>query len=247
MVVGITEIGLIPQEYAFLNIPSLAIVLGGILCSTFVSYPFKNVLKALRESLRLFSQSKITEDHLEQDLESILEWNKMIKADKMKAISDLSERYTHQFEGFLFSLLDTNYSTDELRKLGEANIHENYSRQLQINQIIQSMGKAAPVFGMLGTLFGLIVILSGFDDTEYLLSGLAAALMTTFYGIVIGSFIFIPVGKKMDNNASLLYFRESLILEGILLIEQNKSSLQIYDILQAHLRRNRYPDLSFRE
>lgn len=247
MVIGITEIGLIPAEYDFLNIPSLAIVLGGILSSVFISYPFKNVLKALRESLRLFSQSKITEEHLDRDVENIMAWNKMIKTDKMRAVSELSEQYSDQFEGFLFSVLDTNYSTEELRELGETNIMENYTRQQQINQIIQSMGKAAPVFGMLGTLFGLIVILSGFDDIEFLLSGLAAALMTTFYGIVIGSFIFTPVGKKMDNNASLLYFREKLILEGILLIQQNKSSLQIYDILQAHLRRNRYPDLSFQK
>lgn len=58
------------------------------------------------------------------------------------------------------------------------------------------MGKTAPVFGMLGTLFGLIVILSGFNEMDSLLTGLAAALMTTLYGIIIGNFIFIPMAKR---------------------------------------------------
>lgn len=71
------------------------------------------------------------------------------------------------------------------------------------------MGKTAPVFGMLGTLFGLIVILSGFNEMDSLLTGLAAALMTTLYGIIIGNFIFIPMAKKMNNIASLQFFREN--------------------------------------
>ena len=101
------------------------------------------------------------------------------------------------------------------------------------------MGKSAPVFGMLGTLFGLIVILSGFDEIETLLSGLAAALMTTLYGIIIGNFIFNPMSRKMNDIASSRFFREKLILEGILLIEQEKTALQIYDKLQAHIKRNK--------
>lgn len=239
LVTGFTEYDVIPSRFEFLNLPSLAIVFGGITASVFISYPFRSVLKALRESVKLFSHSNITDDLLESDVQRIMEWQKMIKQDKMMAVSELSEEYANQFEGYLFSVLDTNYSTEELRELGEINIHENYTRQQMVNQIIGSMGKTAPVFGMLGTLFGLIVILSGFSEVESLLSGLGAALMTTLYGILIGNFIFTPMAKKMNNVATLRYFRENLILEGIILIEEQKSSLQIYDKLQAHMRRNK--------
>jgi len=238
MVIGFGEYNLIPPSYQFLNLPSLAIVFGGILASVFISYPFQKVTKALRNSVRLFSHSEITDDQLEQDVEKILDWRKMIKKDKRQAVSELSEKYHGQFEGYLFSLMDTNYSTDELRELGEAYIQESYSRKQRINEIISSMGKVSPVFGMLGTLFGLIVILSGFEQLESLLSGLGAALMTTFYGILIGNFIFNPIARKMSNTASLQYFRKKLILEGVLLIEKRKTSLQIYDKLHAHMQRS---------
>jgi chemotaxis protein MotA len=239
LVVGFTEYDLIPSRFEFLNIPSLAIVFGGITASVFISYPFNSVLRAMFESTKLFAYSTITQDVLESDIQRIMDWQKMIKQDKYAAVSQLSEEYADQFEGYLFSVLDTNYSTEDLRELGEINIEENYTRQQLVNQIIASMGKTSPVFGMLGTLFGLIVILSGFSEVESLLAGLGAALMTTLYGILIGNFLFTPMAKKMNNVASLRYYREKLILEGIVLIEENKSALQIYDRLQAHMRRNR--------
>ncbi len=240
LVMGVTTFNIIPGNFTFLNLPSLAIVFGGIFASVFISYEFNDVVKALRNSFRLFSYSNISDDVLLKDVEQIIEWQKRVKANKMRAVSELSEENENEFAGYLFSILDTNYTSEELRELGEANIQESYIRQKKINDIIASMGKTAPVFGMLGTLFGLIVILSDFDEIETLLTGLAAALMTTLYGIVIGNFIFNPMAKKLNNIASMQYFREKLILEGIILIEEQKTSLQIYDKLQAHIQRNSY-------
>lgn len=239
LIIGVNTFNIIPESFRFLNLPSLAIVFGGIFASVFISYEFKNVALAVRDSFRLFSYSTITDELLAEDVDTIIQWQKRIKANRMEAINELSMEYDDEFAGYLFSILDTNYSTEELRELGEANIQESYHRQKKINEIIASMGKTAPVFGMLGTLFGLIVILSDFDEIETLLTGLAAALMTTLYGIVIGNFIFNPMARKMNNIASSQYFREKLILEGILLIEQGKTALQIYDKLQAHIKRNK--------
>ena len=238
MVTGFTEYNVSPSKYEFLNLPSLAIVFGGITASVFISYPFGKVIKAFRESIRLFSQTDIDDELLQQDIDNILDWQKMIRADRVRAVATLSEEYSNTFEGYLFSIIDTNYSNEELRELGEINIQETYSRQIQINQIMVSMGKTAPVFGMLGTLFGLIVILSGFNELESLLAGLAAALMTTLYGILIGNFLFTPMSKKMNNIASMRFFREKMILEGVLLIQEHNSSLQIYDKLKAHMHRD---------
>lgn len=240
LVTGVSTLDLIPEEYSFLNLPSLAIVFGGISASVFISYPFKGVIKALRQSTLLFSQSTVTDDLLEQDVARILEWQKRMRANGQDAISSLSDEFEGSFEGYLFSVLDTNYSLEELRELGEINIQENYARQRQINQIMASMGRVSPVFGMLGTLFGLIVILSGFSEVDSLLAGLGTALMTTLYGIIVGNFIFTPMSRKMDVINSRQYFREQLILEGLLLILQQKTSLQIYDKLQAHLQRTSF-------
>ena len=109
LVTGFAQYNVVPTKYEFLNLPSLAIVFGGISASVFISYPFKKVIKALGESTRLFSHSTIDDKLLEQDVEKILEWQKKIRIDKVRAVSELSEEYTNRFEGYLFSILDTNY------------------------------------------------------------------------------------------------------------------------------------------
>ena len=76
LVVGFAQFNVISPKFEFLNLPSLAIVFGGISASVFISYPFKKVVIALRESTRLFSQSNIDDKLLEQDIEKILEWQK---------------------------------------------------------------------------------------------------------------------------------------------------------------------------
>lgn len=238
VVVGVIEFQFLPEEYAFLNLPSFAIVIGGVLSSVFISTPFKDVLTSLRNSMRLFSQSSITEEVLQKDIEKILDWKQMMNTNHNQSVLQLKSEYEGTFEGFVFSILDTNYPTETFGEICESNIEENYSRRSRINQVIAYMGKISPVFGMLGTLFGLIVILSRFEEMDYLLTGLAAALMTTFYGIVLGNFIFLPVSRKLDNNAALEYFRNKIILEGIILIEEGNTALQIYDRLTAHVQSN---------
>ncbi|MEX2456621.1 MAG: MotA/TolQ/ExbB proton channel family protein [Balneolaceae bacterium] len=238
VVIGIIDLQYLPEQYDFLNLPSFAIVIGGVLSSIFISTPFQDVLTSLRNSMRIFSQTNITEESLQRDIEKVMDWKRMINADRNRSFLQLKNEYEGTFEGFIFSILDTNYPTETIREIGESNIEDNYARKTRINQIIAQMGKISPVFGMMGTLFGLIIILSGFEDIDYLLTGLAAALMTTFYGIAIGNFVFLPVSRKLNNNAALNYFRDKLILEGIILIEEGNTSLQIYDRLTAHVQSN---------
>lgn len=236
VVIGIIDIQYLPEQYQFLNLPSLAIVIGGVLSSVFISTPFKDVITSLRNSLRIFSQTNITEESLQMDIEKVLDWKRMMNADHNRSVLQLKNENEGTFEGFIFSILDTNYPTNTIRNIGQSNIEENYARKSRISQIISYMGRVSPVFGMLGTLFGLIFILSGFEDVDNLLTGLAAALMTTFYGIILGNFIFLPVSRKLENSASLEYFRDKIILEGIILIEEGNTALQIYDRLTAHVQ-----------
>ena len=101
--------------------------------------------------------------------------------------------------------------------------------------VLRAMGGAAPAFGMFGTLFGLIDMLSNLDDPS-MGPGLAAALMTTLYGIILSRFIFYPVAEKLKFS---LYksFRETFMLEGIILINEKKTAFYVQDKL-AFLQRD---------
>ncbi len=247
LIFGVTEItgatailDTIPflSNYTFLNLPSLFIVLGGVLNAVFITYQPRYVGKAFASTFLIFSQSKSSGKTLSNDLESILEWNDQIKADRVNALSKLEEQYSAEVSGYLFSLLSTNYTSDDIHDFGSNHIEEQYFRQLVVVDVLRAMGGAAPSFGMFGTLFGLIVMLGQLENPSGMGPGLAAALITTLYGISLARFIFYPVAEKLKNVGQLNKFREYFILEGIIMINEKKSSFYIQDKLSTYLQRD---------
>lgn len=247
LVFGITEITGVTQvlnsipflsNYTFLNLPSLFIVMGGILNAVFITYQPRYVGKAFASIFLLFSQSKTSAKTLENDLGEMLVWNDQIKNDRVNALGKLESEHQDDVAGYLFSLVSTNYSSDDIKSFGSNHIEEQYFRQLVVVDVLRAMGAAAPSFGMFGTLFGLIVMLGQLENPSGMGPGLAAALITTLYGISLARFLFYPIAEKIKNVAQLNRFREYFILEGILLMNEKKSSFYIQDKLSTYLRRD---------
>ncbi len=247
LVFGITEItnvttiiSSIPalSNYTFLNLPSLFIVMGGILNAVFITYQPKYVGQAFAGIFLLFSQARTSSKTLENDLGEMLAWNDQIKNDRVKALGQLEDSHTGEVAGYLFSLMSTNYSNEDIKSFGSNHIEEHYFRQLVVVDVLRAMGAAAPSFGMFGTLFGLVVMLGQLENPSGMGPGLAAALITTLYGISLARFIFYPIAEKIKNVAQLNRFREYFILEGILLINEKKSSFYLQDRLSTYLRRD---------
>lgn len=247
LVIGITEItgttsfinsiaGL--SKYQFLNIPSLFIVLGGVLNAVFITYKPQYIWEAIVSMFLIFSQTKVSNKMLQKDMEDILKWSDQVKTNKIKALNDLEERSEGEVTGYFFSLINTNYSDEEIKQFAEVNIEEHYNRQMIIVDVLRAMGAAAPSFGMFGTLFGLIVMLGQLENPSGMGPGLAAALITTLYGISLARFIFYPISEKLKNNAQINRYREYFMLEGVLLINSKKSSFYIHDKLKTYLKRN---------
>ncbi|MGB0346059.1 MAG: motility protein A [Balneolaceae bacterium] len=222
----------------FVSVPSLIIVMGGILNAIFITYQPKYVGQAFLSIFYLFSQSKTSSRTLENDMGEIVIWNDQIKSDRVKALGQLEDQHTGEVAGYLFSLMSTNYKNDEIKEFGSNHIEEQYFRKLVVVDVLRQMGGAAPSFGMFGTLFGLIVMLGSLEDPSGMGPGLAAALITTLYGISLARFIFYPVAEKLKNSAQMNRFREYFILEGILLINEKKSSFYIQDKMSTYLRRD---------
>lgn len=236
--IDIYEIMPVLQDYHFLNLPSLFIVLGGILNSIFIMYPGRYVAKAWGSIFHLFTQSKTKAKTLQDDVKRVISWSQRIKQDKMNAYTQIQDENHKEVAGFLFSLVSTKYSNEEIREFGENSIEEQLNRKLVTVEVLSSMGTTSPAFGMFGTLFGLIIMLSQLDNPSEMGPGLAAALITTLYGISLAHLIFFPLARKLRNLAQIERFRDYLILEGVLLINENKSPFYIQDKLSSFLQRD---------
>jgi chemotaxis protein MotA len=92
-------------------------------------------------------------------------------------------------------------------------------RHKQGQEIIANMGNAAPAFGMIGTLIGLVIMLKNMDDPAAIGPGMAIALLTTMYGAIMANILFGPVSAKLKIYSQKEVLAKRMIIEGIMSIQ----------------------------
>lgn len=100
-------------------------------------------------------------------------------------------------------------------------------------KIFDDWGKLAPAFGMIGTLYGLVAMLSSLGDVSQIGRGMSAALITTFYGAIMANLIFIPVKNKLELRDADETAEKEIILEGILSIQSGDNPRVVEEKLLA--------------
>ena len=221
----------------FIHIAGFFIVFGGVMASMFVMYPVNIVFNTLKNFGLLFSQTKHKTVSINEDVEMVVGWADKIKKDKKEFMNSISQNEKDSFVKLLFDLYNTNYSAADIRSMGETSIDKDYNYSIQMSDVFHSMANSAPAFGMLGTVLGMIVMLNNLSDPSNIGPGISTGLIGTLYGVSSANLFFIPLAKKIKYNALHTQRREIIILEGILLIKENKPALVIKDQLMSFVSR----------
>ena len=95
-------------------------------------------------------------------------------------------------------------------------------RHAQVSNVFRSAASYAPIFGLLGTLVGVVQVLVTLSDPKTIGASMAVAMTATFYGIFGANFLFLPVAGKLNVYAQEEVFLAELMIEGILCIQQNE-------------------------
>lgn len=223
----------LPQflKYDFLSIPSLFVVLGGVLTGLFVMYPTGTVLTAIATLRHVFSHYNSKTDLVEDQIDTILQYRSDYAQDKNGFFQRVGNKVSDPTTKYMFDLVSTNYSTREMRDMADMYLDKRLTMEIQKADVLTMMSATSPAFGMFGTILGLVVMLGNLDDPSKVGPGLAVALLTTLYGVAFANLIFAPLAKKIRHNMSIVETREKVTIEGVILIKEGKSELMIKDQL----------------
>jgi chemotaxis protein MotA len=101
------------------------------------------------------------------------------------------------------------------------------------------MGAAAPAFGMVGTLIGLVQMLKNLQSPDQIGAGMAVALLTTFYGAFSANLIFIPLAGKLGIYSKAETTAKEMTVEGICAIAQGDNPTAIREKMHAFISQSR--------
>ena len=221
----------------FLDAPSFILVVGGTLAATFVGQEARYVILALKGIGSTFIPQRVNRTILNTEVGRIIRWGYLVKEKGFLPLEDeIKTVASDPFLVFGVELLITGYDGKDVRETLQAVADNTFERKMVPANILRSMGGTAPAFGMIGTLIGLIVMLDAMgSNPEMLGPGLAVALNTTLYGVMLARMIFVPAANKLQQRQEILRFRHELMVEGFALLAEKRSPRFIQDRMNSFL------------
>lgn len=120
-----------------------------------------------------------------------------------------------------------------IRGIMETEITATETRHKLGQDVFRAWGSLAPAFGMIGTLIGLIQMLTNLDDPSKIGPGMAVALLTTFYGALLANLLFIPIAGKLSIRSDGEIALKEAIIEGILSIQAGTNPRILQEKMKA--------------
>jgi len=181
--------------------------------------------------------SSIFSRHSQQQMEiinALTRASQIVKTDGLGALVPLRDQMHYDMLRDGFSLIINDFKTEEIRHNLMARINAKQTRMALAANLFENMSKLCPGMGMIGTLMGLIAMLSNMNDPTKLGSGMALALITTLYGLMLGTIIYGPWGEKIQIEAEKIHEIDLMVLEGMLNIRGKKSSIHMKDLVKTY-------------
>lgn len=214
----------------FIDVPSIAIVFGG---STFVllsNYTLPQFISAGKIVGKAFSFKIETPEEL---IEKIVELADAARKGGFLALEEAE--INNEFLQKGVDLLVDGHDGDVVRATLSKDISLTTERHELGAGIFKTLGDIAPAMGMIGTLVGLVAMLSNMDDPKSIGPAMAVALLTTLYGAFLANVIALPISHKLILRTEEEKLNQSLIMDGVLGIQDGQNPKVIEGVLRNYL------------
>lgn len=114
-------------------------------------------------------------------------------------------------------------------------IHATQQRLSRATAVLRRAAEVAPAMGLIGTLIGLVQMLGRLDDPATIGPGMAVALLTTFYGAILGNVVFLPLAGKMERNGTDDTLIRRIYLVGVLSVARKENPRRLEMLLNSAL------------
>ncbi|MFW6386419.1 MAG: motility protein A [Bacillota bacterium] len=216
----------------FLSLQSLMIVLGGTTAGTMVGYS----LQELKKLPALISIS-FTGNQMESEeiIDVLVDFAEKARREGLLALEQDVREVDDSFLQRGIQLVVDGTDPELVRNILETKLTFLEERHSKGQNMFRTMGSLSPAFGMIGTLIGLIEMLSSLENPDELGGGMAVALITTLYGALIANLFFIPIAQKLQLRSDEEVLMKEVMIEGILSIQAGENPRIVEEKLRAFL------------
>lgn len=216
----------------FLDSSSAIITFGGAFTSVLTSYSLKDYINNLKGFTMIFKASSLDVTGM---IQKIIELSNVARKEGLLALEEAANDLEDEFLKKGILLIVDGTDPELVRGILETDmvsVEERHKRVIGFWEDIASMG---PAWGMIGTLIGLVNMLTKLDDAAAIGPAMAVALLTTLYGSMLANWISIPASSKLKHNNGDEMQMKEVMIEGLLSIQAGENPRVIEEKLKSFL------------
>lgn len=214
----------------FLNGPSLLIVVGGSLFVVLNKFSLQQFLGAFKVASKAFSFKLPS---LEVVIDEIMEAARIARKEGMLAL-DNRDSSVPLFKTGLQMVVDGE-PPEAVRSFLERERLMTMERHRWGAKVFSALGDVGPAMGMIGTLIGLVQMLSNMEDPKSIGPAMAVALLTTLYGAMMATMIFLPMADKLNLRMTEEARMNALLIDALTSIQAGTHPRVIEKLLNTYL------------
>ncbi len=211
---------------------AVIIVFGGTLGTTLVSYPLNAVLKLPKLVLLTIKSQKHRANEI---IELFLKLSDLARRDGLLAleaeVQSIEDPFIHK--GIMLVIDGTD--SDVVEEILMNDISGMEDRHKINYKVLESMAGYAPTMGVLGTVMGMVVVLSHLAEPEHLGHSIAVAFLATLYGVGSANLVYMPLASKLKLQSEHEALERRMIVQGILAIQRGDNPAIVGEKLSSFL------------
>ena len=218
---------------SLINMHGVVVVIGGTVVAIFLNTPLKHLTRSVSELGCFFREDG--ESSPEKIIPVLVN---LAEQCRMRGLTVLKDADPAAAGGFLNRAANAALEYNDynfVRQVLEQEINQTVDDMNVVTNVYRTMGVMAPMFGLLGTLIGIIGVLKDLANPESVGPAMAVAITSAFYGIIFANMVCVPIAGKMQAKVWMKVRIKSMILEGVLEIMKGSMPLVVERRLQTYL------------
>lgn len=216
----------------FWDLPSILITFFGSLAAILISFP----LSTLKKVPALMRKLLVTPD--DDRLALIETLTRLAKKSRTEGILSIEQDIAELENPVLIyglQMVVDGMDIESIQEILNVELEQTEDRHSIGQEVFVKWGEYAPAFGMIGTLIGLIAMLGDLQDPSTIGTGMATALLTTFYGSFLANMVFLPLAKNLEIQTAKECKTIEMVIEGVLALQRGDNPRTIEQKLLSYL------------
>lgn len=212
---------------------AMLIVFGGTLGATMAGFALHEIA-LIPKLLRVILFSKPTDEHAL--INQIVELAEKARREGLLYLENQLKEIESPFLRKGIQLVVDGTDPEIIKNIMETEMYAMQERHKLGQEIFAQAGGYAPTMGIIGTVMGLIHVLSSLSNPEALGPAIALAFTATLYGVCSANVFYFPIAARLKNLSAKEEVAYQMMIEGLLALQAGNNPILIRERLTAYIK-----------